>query len=56
MKLNNNEYINILLYADDIVLLAENEANLQKMLQLLYKWCYKWRLNVNESKSKVIHF
>ena len=32
IKLNNNEYINILLYADDIVLLAENETNLQKML------------------------
>ena len=34
IKLKNSEYINILLYTDDIVLLAENVANLQKVLNI----------------------
>jgi hypothetical protein len=31
----NNEKLAILLYADDVVLLAENEKDLQKMLDVL---------------------
>merc|ERR1711942_517805 len=36
--------INILLYADDIVLLADNEEDMQSMVEC---WCKKWRLEVN---------
>ena len=32
----------ILLYADDIVLISENESNLQKMLDHVEFWCQKW--------------
>lgn len=39
--------LSILLYADDIVLVAEEEAKLQKMLDIMYKWCNKWRLAIN---------
>lgn len=56
VKLKNNEYINILLYADDIVLLSESEENLQKVLNILHRWCYKWRITVNETKSNIMHF
>ena len=48
--------INILLYADDIVLVAENENILQKLLDKLYEWCSRWHLEINESKSNVMHF
>ena len=48
--------IGILLYADGIVLLAENELNLQRQLDILNTWCNKWRLNVNLTKSEIIHF
>ena len=48
--------IGILLYADDIVLLAENELNVQRQLDILNTWCNKWRLNVNSTKSEIIHF
>ena len=48
--------ISILLYADDIVLLTESEGNMQKMLNVLHVWCSKWRLAVNESKTRVLHF
>ena len=48
--------IGILLYADDIVLLAKNELNLQRQLDILNTWCNKWRLTVNLTKSEIIHF
>ena len=48
--------LNILLYADDMVLLAESENDLQALLDILYQWCMKWRLNVNIAKTQVVHF
>ena len=39
--------LNILLYADDIVLFAKNEADLQFLLNIVEHWCQKWRLKVN---------
>ena len=47
--------INILLYADDIVLLAENEEDLQALLFIVQSWCIKWRLDVNLSKTNILH-
>ena len=46
----------ILMYADDIVIMAENENNLQIMLDYIKEWCRKWRMVVNEDKTKVMHF
>ena len=46
----------LLLYADDIVLLAEDELNLQRQLDILNNWCNKWMLNFNLTKSEIIHF
>ena len=51
-----NSRISVLLYADDIVLISENETNLQKMLTIIDKWCSKWQMKVNPDKTKVIHF
>ena len=47
--------VNILLYADDIVLLAENEQDLQGLLNVTERWCRKWRLEVNMSKTNILH-
>ena len=46
----------ILLYADDIVLLSESEANMQIMLDYLGNSCETWGLTINFNKSKVMHF
>ena len=35
----NNESVSILLYADDIVLIAECEKDLQDMLNFVSDWC-----------------
>lgn len=44
-----------LLYADDIVLLAESENDIQQMLNVVYTWCKKWRMEVNLSKTNILH-
>ena len=42
----------LLLYADDLVLLAENENDMQLLLDMLYVWCRDNTLRqVNENKS-----
>ena len=46
----------ILLYANDIVILAQNEENLQIMLNKLNEWCEKWQLTINNENSQVVHF
>ena len=48
--------VSILLYADDIVLIAPNENNLQFMLDYVKDWCKKWRMSVNRDKTQVVHF
>ena len=48
--------VSILLYADDIVLISENEENLQYMLDFMCEWCYKWKLRLNIDKSSVVLF
>ena len=48
--------ISLLLYADDIILLAENELDLQVLLNELHNWCSKWRMAINADKTQVIHF
>jgi hypothetical protein len=48
--------INCLLYADDLVLLAETREGLQKTLDTLDTYCSDWGLKVNQDKTKVIIF
>ena len=48
--------LNILLYADDMVLVADNENDLQILLDILHEWCAKWRLSLNKDKTEVVHF
>ena len=50
------ETVSILLYADDIVLLAENEADLQRQLDILAEWCGENSMSVNGEKSNIMHF
>ena len=51
-----DDLISILLYADDIVLIAESAADLQLMLNCLSEWCGSNSMLVNASKSNVVHF
>ena len=48
--------VSILLYADDIALVAESEENLQAMLDCVNAWSEEWLMTINETKTKVVHF
>ena len=52
----DGESVAALLYADDLVLLATWEQDLQIILNVLNDWCDKNRMTINENKSNVVHF
>ena len=54
--IGREEKVSILLYADATVLLAENEKDLQLMLDTLNRWCIKNQMNINAKKSQSDHF
>ncbi len=47
---------NVFAYADDLVLVSESENDLQRLINIAYDWCAVWRLEVNLSKTKVVHY
>ena len=46
----------LILYADDIILFADSQEELQTNLDLLFSYCNKWKLLVNSNKTKVMVF
>ena len=55
-NIHETTLLNILLYADDIVLFASSEVDLQYLLNIVETWCEKWRLEVNLTKTNILHF
>ena len=47
--------LSILLYADDICLMAPSAENLQAMLDVVSKWCTKWGMQINVKKTQIMH-
>ena len=52
----DHQQLSLLLYADDIALIAPDAQSLQLMLNKLNEWCSKWRLSVNSNKTRIVHF
>ena len=46
----------ILMYADDTIILADSEVNLQLALNALKSYCETWKLEINCSKTKITIF
>ena len=46
----------LLMYADDIALVSDSVADLQKKIDCLEQYCAKWGLSVNMGKTKVVVF
>ena len=55
-RVNTSTDIDILLYADDLDILASSKEKLQHKLNVLSVYCKDRNLNVNVNKSKVIVF
>lgn len=56
IDIGENLNLSILLYADDIVLISDNCKNLQKMMDLVSSYAYRWRFQLNRKKSEVVVF
>ena len=54
--LDSQTNLTVLAYADDIVILSKNEADLQLLLNDLNEWCQKWHVIINTNKTKIVHF
>ena len=48
--------INVLMYADDLVMLSQSEDQLQKNMSLLNDYCENWNLEINTKKTKTMVF
>jgi hypothetical protein len=44
----------LLLFADDLALIADTPADLQRRLNCLENYCEKWNMTVNMDKSNII--
>ena len=45
-----------MLFADDFVGASDTKDNLQRLIDLVYNFCNRWRLNANMNKSTVVVF
>ncbi len=46
----------LLLYADDLAILAESEQDFQDMLNVLHEWTQEFDMSVNIDKTEVVRF
>ena len=45
-----------IVYADDLVLIAENPETLDKLLKTLTRWCLDNGMSINHDKTKIVNF
>ena len=55
-RLDNFIKLLILMYADDTIILADTDKNLQLALKALQSYCDTWKLEINCSKTKITIF
>jgi hypothetical protein len=53
-KEKEGKRVGALLFADDLVMLADSEGQLHAMIQRLEEWCQSWEMRVNASKCGIM--
>ena len=56
IQLNSGKIVGGMLFADDFVGVSDSKESLQKLIDVVYSYCSKWRLRANVSKSAVMVF
>jgi hypothetical protein len=58
IKINHDDpdALALLMYADDIVLIAETERELQDMIDVVMEYSRRWRFEMNHKKTEVLIF
>ena len=47
--------VNHLIYADDLVCIADSAVDLQSLVNIVNLWCVKFRIEANLTKTEVMH-
>ena len=56
IQLSSGKRVGGILFADDFVGVSDSRESLQKLIDLVHRYCNKWRLKANVSKSMVMVF
>ena len=56
IQLSSGKTVGGMLFADDFVGISDSKESLQKLLDVVYSYCSKWRLRANVRKSVVLVF
>ena len=56
IQLSNGKTFGEMLFADDFVGVSDSKESLQKLIDVVYSYCSKWRLRANVIKSAVMVF
>ena len=56
VSLDEENKVNALMYADDLILLSDTKKGLQKQIDKLLLFCTKWKLEINIKKTKIMIF
>ena len=54
--MNGIDKFNLLMYADDIIVLGNSKETLQENLDIISKYCEEWKLQINSKKTKCMTF
>ena len=52
---NNTTVVNHLIYADDLVCIAENVEDLQSLVNIVNLWCRRFHIEANLTKTEILH-
>ena len=56
IEISNGKRMGGMLFADDFVGVSESRESLQKLIDVVYRYCNRWRLKANVGKSAVMVF
>ena len=56
VRVDGGDLLCCLLYADDIVLIANSQSDLEQLYEAVEDYCVKWRFELNYLKTKTVEF
>ena len=56
IQLSSGKTVGGMLFADDFVGVSDSKESLQKLIDVVYSYCIKWRFRANVIKSAVMVF
>ena len=54
VRLESGVFVNILLFADDIILIAISPDSLDRLKNVMETWCLDFKMKISISKTKII--